>query len=149
VMNNISKDNIDIFNELQNSQNSDAILEKILMQLVLNPARIKIQKKNLTDFNGNTVAIAQSIEGTAINPAGFPTEEVCEDVFVLDDGTSLCGISVCQTCGGIVKEENIRRCECGKTICLRRGCAKYSAYKNTWYCCSWHKFLGNLGINLR
>jgi len=117
--------------------------------LIINPTRVKISKTNLTDFNGNSIPIKQSSDGSTINPAGFPEETESEDVFLLDDGTSLCGITVCQTCKGVIKEENLRRCKCGKTCCIIKGCGKYSKYRDEWYCSGLHKFLGELGINLR
>jgi len=133
----------------QQNQNIEPTLEQLLMQLLLNPAQLKTFKKNLTDFKGNKIVIAQSQEESSINPSGYLDATNSEDIVLLSDGTSLCGITVCQTCGGVVKEENIRRCKCGQTCCIRKGCGKYSKSKNEWYCSRWHKFLDWLGFNLR
>lgn len=147
---NFSEDEIEkILEQQQNNQNNEPNLEALLTNLIINPTRIKIKKTNLTDFNGNSIPIKQSSDGSTINPAGFPEETESEDVFLLDDGTSLCGITVCQTCGGVVKEDNLRRCKCGKTCCIIKGWGKHSKYRDEWYCSGLHKFLGELGFNLR
>jgi hypothetical protein len=136
-------------NNAQENQNVEPTLEELLTRLIINPARLNTVRKNLSNFDGKTLTIAQSREGSLINQAGFPEEINSDEIFLLDDGTSLCGITICQTCGGVVKEENIRRCKCGQTCCLRKGCGRFSRLRNEWYCCSWHKFKGKLGFNLR
>ena len=134
----------------QGNQNIELNLEQLLTQLILNPSRLKTAKINLVDSKGNTIAISQSHEENATTPSGFPQELTSEDTFVFDDGLSLHGITVCQTCGGVVNENNIIRCKCGQTCCIRRGCAKYSKSKGEWYCCWWHKIIGGFfGFNLR
>lgn len=72
-----------------------------------------------------------------------------ENIPVLDDGTSLTGITRCQNCQGVIKEENMKRCVCGLTVCVRAGCAKYSKSKDQWYCCTSHMIRDSLGLSSR
>ena len=100
-------------------------------------------------YNHDNGLILETKEGTVLNKAGFIEDIKEESSYMLDDGTSLNGIVRCQTCHGVVKEENLERCGCGKTCCVRPGCGKFSKSTGRWYCCKWHAFLGYLGIGLR
>ena len=146
---NFSEDDIQRINEAQQNNQIEPGIDQLLMQILMNPARKKTARKILDDNHGNKRVLSQAQEGSTINQAGFPEETISEESYCLDDGTSLCGITVCQSCGGVVKEENLYRCSCGQTCCVRKNCAKYSELRKEWYCSSWHKFLGELGKNLR
>lgn len=146
---NLSEEDIQrIVNQQQDNQNIELSLEQLLMQLILNPARLKIVRMNLTDDNGNPIVISENREGTSISEKGFPQEIQENNSFMLDDGLSTQEIIQCQNCKGIIHISSLRRCVCGKTCCLRTGCGKVSR-SGQWYCSSWHKFLCVLGFNLR
>ena len=138
-------------NQQQADQNLDASLEQVLMRHILNPTRLKSTRTVLVDVNSDGV-IFETREGTVLNPAGF-IEEIKEDrFFMLDDGTSTSpsGITRCGTCQGVVKEQNLRRCPCGKTCCVRQGCGQsVDGSTETLYCSGWHSFFGWLGFGLR
>lgn len=137
-------------NQTANIQpNTPLSIEQLLIKTILNPVWLKTKKKYLTDCQGNNEVIAGSREGSLPHSSGFTEEINDEFIPMLDDGTSSCGIVICQTCGGRVKEENIRRCVCGRTCCLREGCAKYSEEKEEWYCSNKHKIMRSLGFSLR
>lgn len=124
-------------------------LEQLLMKMLLNPTRLKTTRSVLMDVTSDGV-ISETREGTVLNPAGF-IEELSENRLVmLDDGTSMSGVVRCQTCNGIVKEQNLRRCACGKTCCVRQGCGQGGdGSMETLYCSGWHAFYGWLGFSLR
>jgi hypothetical protein len=69
------------------------------------------------------------------------------EIVIIGDGTAFTGterISACQKCGKIVREENLRRCECGRTVCLRKGCGKI--YGGKWFCGFRCYFLSRMGL---
>ena len=144
-----TKEDIIKFLQLQQTnQNIEPSLEQLLMNLILNPMRMSTTRAKLMD-NQNNGLISETKEGIVLNEAGFIEDIKEENIYMFDDGTSLKGIVKCQTCEGIVKEENLKRCGCGKTCCVRPGCGKFSESSGNWYCCNWHAFLGYLGIGLR
>lgn len=142
------EDIIQHLNHRQHNQPPDQTLEQLLMNLILNPQSTSTTRTRVVG-NSNNGIISETKEGSRIHEAGF-IEDIKEDrIYMLDDGTSLSGVARCQTCGGTVKEENLKRCSCGKTCCVRPGCGKFSEAKGEWYCCNSHHFLRFLGIPLR
>lgn len=130
------------------NQSPDTSVENILMSLIMNPNNKSTTRTQLMDKPSNGT-IFETVEGTTLNADGFIEDIKQENISVLDDGTSMKGVTRCQTCGGIIKEESLKRCPCGKTCCVIQGCGKYSKSKDQWYCCSFHLFLGYFGISLR
>lgn len=143
------EDILQFLNRQQTGQDLDSSLEQILMRQILNPTRLKTTRSILVDVTPDGI-ISEIREGTVLNPAGF-IEELAENRLVmLDDGTSMGGVVRCQTCDGIVKEENLRRCGCGKTCCVRQGCGQnVNGLAETLFCSGWHAFFGWLGFGLR
>lgn len=132
----------------QEGQDVEQTLEQLLLRALLNPETTSTTTTKLMDSPGDGT-ISKTIEGTTISPAGTPEEIKQTNIYQLDDGTSTSGIVRCQTCSGIVKEANLQRCGCGRTVCVIPECGKTDS-NNNWYCSDWHKFLGGfLGINLR
>ena len=129
-------------------QNIEQSIEQVLMNLIMNPLRMSTTQTQLVDIQNNGL-ISETKEGSFLNKAGFIEDIKQDSIFMLDDGTSMSGVAKCQTCNGIVKEENLKRCGCGKTCCVIPRCGKYLESKDKWYCSSLHAFLGFLGINLR
>ena len=123
-------------------------LEQLLQRQILNPVRLKTKVQKVTRFKDEGV-LSYKREGTIINEYGLTEEIEEENIVFLEDGTSMQGWAKCQTCKTIIKEENLRRCMCGKTCCIIQGCGIYLSCKDEWYCCRWHAFLGWLGINIR
>jgi len=109
------------------------------MNQILNPVQLKTKRTNLIDQKEHKKLISETRTASFINEKGFLEEIEENNIRMLDDGTSTCGVVICQTCGGVVKEENIRRCTCGKTVCIRPGCG----YKtdNKWFCGFWHSLI--------
>lgn len=133
----------------QSNQNLDATLEQVLMRHILNPTGLKTTRAVLVDISSDGV-ISETREGTLINEAGILEEIRQENIYMLDDGTSMNVVVRCQTCNGIVKEQNLRRCPCGKTCCVRQGCGQnVDGSTETLYCSGWHAFSGWLGFSLR
>ena len=149
--NNFSEDEIKrILEQQQNNQNTESIsLEELLIQLFLNPARVKTFRVNLNDVDGNPIVISENREGTSINEKGVSLEIQENISYMLSDGLSTTDIVQCQACKGIIHLQSLRRCPCGLTCCISRGCAKYSKSRDQFYCSSWHKFLDEIGFNLR
>jgi len=115
--------------------------EDFVKMFLLSPLRTSSTKVILSDGNKKRV-ISETREGVVINSQGS-IEEIKEVVHTtLDDGSSLNGIAICQTCEGTVREENLRRCTCGRTCCIRPECGVYSNGK--WYCSGWHAFCNSL-----
>ncbi len=151
-------DHIDIeeilsFSEHQQANhNPEQDLEQILLNSILNPEQLKVQRVRIVD-SPNTEMVYELREGVVINHAGIPEEiqELVINAQALSDGTPMntFGIVRCMNCNSVVRETSMTRCPCGRTICLSHGCALYSKTTDTWYCCFWHKFLGSFGINLR
>ena len=127
------------------NQAPETSLESTLMSFLANPERMSKTIKQVIDRPSNG-KISETVEGTILTPNGLEDIKQ-ENIFMLDDGTSMIGIAQCQNCGSIIKEENLKRCGCGKTCCVVQGCGKVS--NNHWYCCAWHSFLGFFGIGLR
>ena len=137
----------------QANQNPESsLLEQLLTLQVLNPVRRKSQRMRIAENPPHGV-VSERREAVVINEDGgieeMSEESIC--IHSLDDGTSVNsrGIARCQTCGGLVKEENLRRCDCGKTCCVIPGCGKSFRTNGKLYCCIWHALLGLLGISLR
>ena len=147
---NMSPEDIRNFvNRQQADQNLDATLEQLLMKMLLDPTRLKRTRSILMNISSEGV-ISETLEATLINEAGILEEIRQENIYMLDDGTSRSGVVRCQTCYGVIDQSSLRRCQCGKTCCVRPGCAMYSESKNEWYCCGWHDFFrGVFGMNLR
>lgn len=122
---------------------------QVIAELLLNQTNLKTKKTNLIDGFSQANVISEVKQRTFLNEDGSLEESEDQDFYILDDGTSLTGVTICQTCGGRVKEESIRRCECGKICCVRPGCARRNKNDENWYCSGWHAFLGFLGFNLR
>lgn len=130
------------FIELQQLYNDDddllfgeQSLEQSLMNQIINPASIKRTRTNLIDNFGRKATISETRTAGFINDKGVYEEMQEDNIRMLDDGTSTCGVVICQTCGAVVKEENISRCKCGKTVCVRPNCGwKVSGKK---YCSFW------------
>lgn len=144
----IKEDIMQYLNSQQPNQSPEQTLEQLLMNLVLNPMEKSTTRTQVAP-NPNNGVVTETKEMTMLNEAGFMENVKQENIYMLDDGTSMNGVARCQTCGGIVKEENLKRCGCGKTCCVRPGCGKFSEKKNEWYCCSSHQFLRFLCIPLR
>lgn len=145
-------DIIQILGLQQNGPNSEQSLEQLLYNLILNPVKLQRQRIKLDENLGNDV-LFELREGSIINEAGC-IEEIQELVLntnTFADGSpkNIYGITKCQTCGSIIREENIRMCPCGRTCCLVPGCGYYSRFTDRWYCSWFHKLLGFLGIGLR
>jgi len=148
MSNNISiEDIVRLMQAGQGGQELEQSLEQLLMSQLLNPVQVSTARTLLANISRNGV-ISECREGSIINSAGV-LEDIKEvKVYMLDDGTSTSGIVRCQTCGGIVSEKNLKRCDCGRTCCVRPGCGKYLRSKDSWYCCRKHAVLGFLGLNL-
>lgn len=127
---------------------SPQTVEEMLLQLVLNPNRLKIERTILAQQVEGGV-LGESREGTVMNAQGFLEEVKEQKFFMLDDGTSTSSVVICQTCGGTVKESNLKRCPCGQTVCLRKGCARGGKHSEQWFCCTAHRFLYFVGFSLR
>jgi hypothetical protein len=131
----------------------EKMLESRLIDQVLNPAEFKIQRKRIVDKPSALGISSETREGTRLNEYGI-LEKIIEEILyvqILDDGTTINehGISKCQSCGQIVSAESIRRCPCGKTVCISKACGVYSKRKDEWFCSRKHATLAMLGINLR
>lgn len=151
-------DNIDdILNFLQEQEtnpNEEQSLEQALMNMLLNPAEKTTKRIIIVEDPSNPV-MSEVREEIVINQEGFPEklEEETINISTLDDGTPMnsYGICRCQGCNRLVSVENLSRCLCGKTTCVR--CGRFDAKKGIWYCGFWHKFIGKLygllGMNFR
>ncbi len=116
----------------------DVELKDALTSLLLNPNTANIKLSRLSANPSNV--LSETRTRTRINSRG-DTEEIQEEIIhisMLDDGTSANrnGIVICQTCGATVREENIKRCPCGKTVCVRPRCG-YKAISEKWFCSFW------------
>ncbi len=104
----INKEEIlNIIQQQQNNQNIETNLEDMLKALLLNPSRMSTERTQLIDNLHNGV-ISEIKEGSVLNASGFIEDIKQENIFMLDDGTSLGGIVKCQTCSGIVKLERLK-----------------------------------------
>lgn len=124
-------------------------VEEALTRAILDPQRVQLRRTVLAPVREDGM-LSEIVESTLVNKTGVLQETHAELFPVLSDGTSLApnGVSQCQTCFGIVKETNLKRCPCGITCCVRRGCSRGNG-QTTWYCSRWHWFLGTLGLPLR
>jgi len=138
-----------ILQQQQSNQNPEMTPEQFLMNTLLNPVRMKTTRNNIMDTENNSIVTSESREGSIINQDGYIEEIIENNVFMLDDGTSTSGIVQCQSCYSVIKEENTRRCSCGKTCCLIPGCGIYLKSTQTWYCCLLHAILGFFHISIR
>lgn len=103
-----------------------------LMKMILsNPISSKRKRVVLNDGKKEEV-IFESSRQTVLNNAGMPETEVINENVVLDDGSSITGVSRCQKCQGLVRIQSLHRCPCGRTVCLRRGCGK--VWGGRWFC---------------
>lgn len=98
-------------------------LEQVIKTLLTNPITAKRKKVILTNGKKQEV-IFETSKQTILNPAGMPEIEIVNASPVLGDGTSLSGAAFCETCNNTVSIKSLRRCKCGRTTCLRRGCGK-------------------------
>lgn len=133
---------------LQQQQNSEESLEKLLFNLLLNPVRLsrqRIRAENLPDSN----VLYEITEAVIINEQGFQEElqelVINTDTFGDASPKNLFGLLRCPSCGSTVREGSIIVCNfCGKIGCVVDGCGTYSRSTNKWYCCRPHKWLGSL-----
>lgn len=133
----------DVMRFFEQYGNDQVSLKDFMTMFIMSPFRTCTTRIVLSDGSKKKV-LSETKEGIVVNAQGS-IEEIKETIHTtLDDGTSLNGIAVCQSCRGTVKEENLRRCVCGKTCCIRPDCGIYVAGK--WYCSRWHSFLGPLGM---
>ena len=104
---------IELVHKLNQNQNvqptSDSNLEQLLINTILNPVWMKTKKKILIDCQGNNEVIAGTREGSIPHSSGFTEEVNDEYIPMLDDGTSTCGIVICQSCGGGKAGRKVKR----------------------------------------
>jgi hypothetical protein len=131
----------------QQSQAMGVSPEELLLKFMTTPFRISVDRARLVD-EPNSGIISEKRQSTSLDQNGMIQDIEEKNIFMLDDGLPTTGeIARCQTCGRVVKLESLRRCYCGKTCCVSRGCGKHDRGK--WYCCTLHRVVaGRLGINL-
>jgi len=124
-------------------------IEQQLLNIQLNPNQTTIQRITMVDDPDSNL-MYEIREGISPNAYGGleETNELVINAAILSDGSPMnpFGLTRCQTCGGHVREENITRCLCGRTCCIR--CVRFSRRGHV-YCSRFHRFLGFLGFNLR
>ena len=114
MSNNINKESIlkilQQQNEQDGNQNIEPSLEGILTQMLLNPNKKSKTITRLKDTSENGV-VSENEEGTILNSDGFVEDFKINNIIILDDGTSLDGnIARCETCGGTISPQNLKRC---------------------------------------
>ena len=120
--------------------------EDFLKMFILNPLRMKTTIRRIMNSRHSRITFIRR-EGSRISREGF-VEDIDEETnCVLDDGTSSCGIVVCQTCGRTISHKNLKRCICGRTCCICHGCGVF--FSGKWYCSRMHAFLDTMGLPLR
>ena len=128
-------------------------LEKMLMQLILNPIELKTKRKVLVTTPNPHGITSEIREGHFINRHGIPEriEEERIHVRTLSDGTAVGdnGLNRCQTCNAVVSVSSIKRCPCGKTCCISKRCGCYVKKHDQWYCSKAHAVLAMMKVNLR
>ena len=144
---------ITLLNQNCSQDLSERSLEEYLMQLLLNPMKLKRQRTSVVGEKEILGILNDIREGLILNENGM-LEEIREEyrhVQVLRDGTPVNqnGFSKCQTCGSIVSIDSIRRCPCGQTCCISKNCGFYSKKKDEWYCSRKHASLSFFKINPR
>jgi hypothetical protein len=140
-------------NQQQGNSNSEQTIEQLLMNLLLNPVKLKRQRIRIEE-NLNNGVLYELREGTIINEAGCleEIEEIVINPQTFADGSpmNIYGIAKCPSCGSLVQEENLFSCACcGGTVCISQGCLYYSRFTGNAYCSKLHKYLHILRINLR
>lgn len=107
------------------------ILENFLKQFKTNPISAKRQRVVIGDGSSEEVLFETSKQ-VVLNDAGVPEVVLTKRPRILDDGSSITGVSRCQKCQGLVRVKSLRRCPCGRTTCVRRDCGK--VYGGIWFC---------------
>jgi len=128
-------------------------LEKILMRQIFQPLELKTRSEVLVTRPHPEGVISERREGQFINRHGV-LERISQTrnyVRTLKDGSPVGtnGYTRCQTCGEVVSVENIKRCPCGKTCCISKGCGRYVKRHDEWYCSKSHAILAMMRLNLR
>lgn len=128
-------------------------LEQMLMRLILNPSELKTQRTRLEQKPSPYGITSEKREGVFINAHGVQEtiQEETQYVASFKDGTPAGDpkLTRCQTCGEIVSIDSLKRCPCGQTCCLIRGCGVYVERDDQWYCCKKHAIMKMLNLNLR
>lgn len=119
------------------------ILENFLKQFKSNPISSKRERVVIGDGNKEEVLFETSKQ-IVLNDAGVPETILVKKPRILDDGSSMTGVTKCQSCQGIVRDVSIHYCECGKTCCRKRGCGK--VWFGAWFCSFWCVVLSKLGL---
>lgn len=120
-------------------------MEQLIKRFKSTP--ISTKKKQVVLGDGETEEVVfESVRQVVLNRAGMPETLLVNKPRVLADGSSLAevGVTRCQACHELIRTESIRRCACGLTCCLRRGCGK--VWFGTWFCSFRCVILDRLGL---
>ncbi len=90
------------------------------------------KKRVVLDVGGIEKTIFETSRQTILNEDGMPEIIFTNKPGILEDGSSLAGVTVCQACERVVKVQSVHRCPCGRTCCVSRGCGK--VWFGTWFC---------------
>mgnify|MGYP001563187116 FL=1 len=90
------------------------------------------RKKIVIDDGIKEEVLFETSNETILNNAGMPETVIINKPRILGDGSSITGVTKCQTCQKIVRVKSLHRCPCGNTCCVTRGCGK--VWGGTWFC---------------
>lgn len=126
-------------------------LEQILMKVILNTTELRTQRTRIVAKKSFHGVSSEKREGVFINAHGVQEtiQEEIKYVSAFRDGTPAGdpALTRCQTCGEMVSIDSLKRCPCGQTCCISRGCGVER--KGIWYCSKVHALLTMCKINLR
>lgn len=111
--------------------NEQEFMENFIKMFKANPLSAK-KKRVVINDGGKEEVIFETSRETVLNDAGMPETIFTNKPRVLDDGSSITGVTRCQTCRGIVRIKSLHRCPCGRTCCVARGCG--IVWGGTWFC---------------